>query len=66
MEHSSIEGTPMEKNGKIKISVLVDEGLMRMVESAMDKLGIMSKSEFFRMALKEKALRVLGGKHDVN
>jgi len=56
----------MEKNGKIKISVLVDEGLMRMVESAMDKLGIMSKSEFFRMALKEKALRVLGGKHDVN
>jgi metal-responsive CopG/Arc/MetJ family transcriptional regulator len=52
----------MEKGGKIRISAQIDEALMRMVEGAMDKLGMSTKSEFFRMALKEKSLRVLEGK----
>jgi hypothetical protein len=51
-----------EKKKKVRISTLVDEELMSLIEKAMAKLGMTLKPEFYRMALREKALRVVEGR----
>ncbi|MBW2596959.1 MAG: hypothetical protein JRC93_13540 [Deltaproteobacteria bacterium] len=49
-----------EKSELKKITARVDRKLLDQVDEAMDQLGMESRAEFVRMALAEKARRVLG------